>query len=144
MPEDAQKVSVLGLGLMGSAIARALLAKGHEVAVWNRSAGRSAHFEGISRVASSVSEACAASDVIVVCLLNCNAGNAVLRSHDIESVLPGRVLIQLTTGSPSDARRASKWADSCGADYLDGAILSRTHQSLIVLHCVHYGNQGRD
>ena len=29
-------VTCVGLGLMGSALARALLAAGHEVSVWNR------------------------------------------------------------------------------------------------------------
>ncbi len=40
-----------------------------------------------------------------------------------ESMLSGKVLIQLSTGSPADARRPSAWAQECGAAYLDGAIL---------------------
>jgi len=123
MPADVEKVSVIGLGLMGSALARALLAKGYEVTVWNRSPERSAEFEGLARVASSVLDACASSRVIVVCLLNYEAGQSLMRLSEIESVLAGKVLIQLSTGSPAEARRTSAWAQECGAAYLDGAIL---------------------
>jgi len=123
MAAEDGRVSVLGLGLMGSALARALLAKGYEVTVWNRSPEKSEEFEGLARVGSSVLDACAASSVIVVCLLNYEAGNALMRSPEVESVLSGKVLIQLSTGSPADARRTSAWAQACGADYLDGAIL---------------------
>lgn len=34
------KVTVLGLGSMGTALAGALLEAGHETTVWNRSAGK--------------------------------------------------------------------------------------------------------
>jgi len=124
MPAEDEKVSVLGLGLMGSALARALLAKGYEVTVWNRSPEKSAEFEGLARVAHSVLDACAASSVVVVCLLNYGAGDALMRSREVESMLSGKTLIQLSTGSPADARRTSAWARTCGAAYLDGAILA--------------------
>jgi len=123
MPADDKKVSVLGLGLMGSALATALLGQGYEVTVWNRSPEKCSEFEGLARVASSVLEACTASSVIVVCLLNYEASQCLLRLSEIESVLSGKVLIQLSTGSPAEARGTSAWAQECCAAYLDGAIL---------------------
>jgi 3-hydroxyisobutyrate dehydrogenase-like beta-hydroxyacid dehydrogenase len=108
---------------MGSALARAFLTKECEVTVWNRSPEKSAEFEGLARVAHSVLDACAASNVVVVCLLNYAAGEASMRSTEVESMLSGKVMIQLSTGSPADARRTSAWAQACGAAYLDGAIL---------------------
>jgi 3-hydroxyisobutyrate dehydrogenase-like beta-hydroxyacid dehydrogenase len=47
-----------------------------------------------------------------------------MRTREIEAVLSGKVLIQLSTGSPADARSTSAWAQACGATYLDGAILA--------------------
>jgi 3-hydroxyisobutyrate dehydrogenase-like beta-hydroxyacid dehydrogenase len=123
MPADEKKVSVLGLGLMGSALAKALLAKGYEVTVWNRSAEKSTEFEGLARIADSVLDACTWSSVIVVCLLNYEASQSLMRSSEVQAVLSGKKLIQLSTGSPADARRTSAWAQECGAAYLDGAIL---------------------
>jgi len=108
---------------MGSALAKALIAKGYQVTVWNRTPEKAAAFEGVANVASSVIDACAASGVIVVCLLNYEAWQLQMRSSEIEAVLSGKVLIQLSTGSPADARRTSAWARGCGAAYLDGAIL---------------------
>jgi len=110
MPAHEEKVPVLGLGLMGSVLAKALVAKGYEVTVWNRSPERAAGFEGLARVANSVLNACSSSRVIVVCLLNYEAGQSLMRSSEIESVLSGKVLIQLSTGSPADARGMSAWA----------------------------------
>lgn len=123
MPVDKERVSVVGLGLMGSALARALVAKGYEVTVWNRSQEKAAGFEGLAQVAGSVFDAFSASNVIVVCLLSYEAGDSLMRSPEIESALSGKVLIQLSTGSPAEARRMSAWAQACGAGYLDGAIL---------------------
>jgi 3-hydroxyisobutyrate dehydrogenase-like beta-hydroxyacid dehydrogenase len=123
MPTSDETVSVIGLGLMGSALAKALVAKGYEVTVWNRSPEKSAEFAGLARVASSILDAFTASGVIVVCLLNYEAGDSLMRSPEIESVLSGKVLIQLSTGSPAEARRTSAWAQACRAGYLDGAIL---------------------
>ena len=108
---------------MGSALSRALIAQGHEVTVWNRSREKSAEFEGPARVADSVLDACASSSVIVVCLLNYEASRSLLRLSEIESVLSGKVLIQMSTGSPAEARDMSAWAQETGAAYLDGAIL---------------------
>ncbi len=52
------RIAVLGLGMMGSAIARRLEDAGHELSVWNRSGGPSDEFAGRgARVLSSPSEA---------------------------------------------------------------------------------------
>ena len=123
MPAAYGRVSVIGLGLMGSALAKALVAKGYEVTVWNRSHEKAAEFAGLAQVADSVFDAFSASSVIVVCVLNYEASDSLIRSPEIESALSGKVLIQLSTGSPADARRTSAWARACGAGYLDGAIL---------------------
>jgi 3-hydroxyisobutyrate dehydrogenase-like beta-hydroxyacid dehydrogenase len=55
-------VSVLGLGAMGSALAKALVAAGHETTVWNRSAGK--ELPG-AHVTTTAGEAVRASPVVV-------------------------------------------------------------------------------
>jgi 3-hydroxyisobutyrate dehydrogenase-like beta-hydroxyacid dehydrogenase len=117
-------VTVIGLGLMGSALARAFLAGGYELTVWNRTATKAEPFEGYARVADSVRAACDASGVIVVSLLDYEASDTLLRNPEVEAVIPGKLLIQLTTGTPTGARNAEKWARASGADYLDGAIMA--------------------
>jgi 3-hydroxyisobutyrate dehydrogenase-like beta-hydroxyacid dehydrogenase len=122
MAADKTPVTVIGLGLMGSALAGAFQKAGHELTVWNRSPGRADPFRSSARVAASVREAVEASDIIVVSLLNYKAGNDVLRTPEVEGAIAGRTIVQLTTGTPNDARDSRAWAIQHSATYLDGAI----------------------
>jgi 3-hydroxyisobutyrate dehydrogenase-like beta-hydroxyacid dehydrogenase len=61
-----ERVAVLGLGLMGSALARTFAAGRRSPVVWNRSAARCEPFESLdASVAVSVLAAVSASDVVV-------------------------------------------------------------------------------
>jgi 3-hydroxyisobutyrate dehydrogenase-like beta-hydroxyacid dehydrogenase len=122
MADDGSAVTVLGLGLMGSALAQAFGRAGHELTVWNRSPGRTAPFEGSARIAGTVEDAVAASSTIVISLLDYGAANSVLRTAAVERIIAGRTVVQLTTGSPADARDSQAWAGKHDAAYLDGAI----------------------
>jgi 3-hydroxyisobutyrate dehydrogenase-like beta-hydroxyacid dehydrogenase len=42
--------------------------------------------------------------------------------------LASRMLVELSTGTPQDARDAEAWARERGADYLDGAIIATPSQ----------------
>ena len=117
------RVTVIGLGLLGSAMARAYVKAGFEVTVWNRSPAPTKAFSGSARIAGSVAEACAASEATIVCLINPDACRMALRSAETERALHNKTLIQLTTTTPSDARDEASWAEGCGASYLGGAIL---------------------
>ncbi|TYP76824.1 NAD(P)-dependent oxidoreductase [Paenibacillus methanolicus] len=116
-------VSVIGLGNMGQALAATFLAAGHPVTVWNRSAGKDERLvgNGAGR-AETAADAVAASRIIVVCL----STYEVVRSTfmPLKTELAGRVIVNLTTGTPDDARRMSAWAEEAGIDYLDGAIMA--------------------
>jgi 3-hydroxyisobutyrate dehydrogenase-like beta-hydroxyacid dehydrogenase len=107
---------------MGSAIAEALIADGHEVTVWNRTSEKTRPFDGRARVVSSVVEACQLNDVVIVCVLNYETSDALLRASDVEPLLTGKVLVQLSSGTPERAREAGRWAASVGVEYLDGTM----------------------
>lgn len=119
------KVTVIGLGLMGGALARALCNGGHEVTVWNRSPDKMRPFEVLgARAASRLTDAVAAGPFIVVCIDNYDSARHLLGADDVASVLRGRCVVQLSTGTPAEARAAGAWMAERGADYLDGAIMS--------------------
>ncbi|GHE89798.1 dehydrogenase [Amycolatopsis deserti] len=121
MTTDKPSVTVLGLGAMGTALAGALLSAGHPVTVWNRTAAKAdALVERGAARATSPAEAVAASQVVVACLLDYDSVREVL---DPES-LRGRTLVNLTNGTPGQARRFAEWAACQGADYLDGGIMA--------------------
>ena len=115
------EVTVIGLGNMGSALARALLKNGRAVTAWNRSPEKAAPLVDAGMVlAPSVDAALQASPLILICVTNYAAANSILEGA--AGALDGKLLVQFTTGSPQDARSSETWAHEQGADYLDCAI----------------------
>ncbi len=128
--KNVQKdLSVIGLGMMGGTLARLLLRNGYRVTIWNRTKTAAEPLVRDGAVlADSAAAAVAASSVVVVCVHNYKAANEILGTKEIASALEGRVLLQLTTGSPQEARDSEIWARERGADYLDGAIQAAPSQ----------------
>ena len=109
---------------MGSALARALVAAGNSVTVWNRSPGKAAALVGLGAAeARSFAEAVAASPVVLLCIDNYASTRALLEPEGKAGRLAGRTVVSLTTGTPRDAEDLSVWVSAQGARYLDGAIL---------------------
>ncbi|MEV0201779.1 NAD(P)-binding domain-containing protein [Nonomuraea sp. NPDC050691] len=118
----ANRVTVLGLGAMGSAIARTFAERGYRTTVWNRTAGKSAPLVDVgATAAATAAEAVAASPLVVVCLLDGAAVDEVLAS--VDTAVEGKVLVNLTSGSPAQARANERWASEHGAEYIDGKIM---------------------
>jgi 3-hydroxyisobutyrate dehydrogenase-like beta-hydroxyacid dehydrogenase len=118
-------ISILGLGLMGGALARAFLQAGHKILVWNRSPEKMGPFvdEGATG-APSVASAVTASPVILVCVDNYSVTQRFLDTDEVAPHLSGRTLIQLSTGMPREAREAAIWFNERGMAYIDGAMLA--------------------
>ena len=114
---------------MGSTLARLLLQKGYDVTVWNRTAARAASLVAQGAVlAPNAASAIAASPIVVVCVYDYKAARAIFEPNATASVMTGKLMIQLTTGSPADARTSERWAHDHGAEYLDGAIQAAPSQ----------------
>ena len=115
------EITVIGLGNMGSALARALLENGRAVTVWNRSSEKATPLVDKGAVlAPSPSAAITDSPIIMVCVTNYAAANHIL--DEVAANLSGKLLVQLTTGSPQDARASETWAHEHEAEYIDCAI----------------------
>ena len=122
-------VTIIGLGQMGQALVRALLANGHRVTVWNRTAARADEAKRAGAIlAADAAAAVGASPIVVVCVLDYAASDGVLGKAGVASGLRGKVLVQLSTGSPQDARDGETWARAHGIAYLDGALLATPGQ----------------
>jgi 3-hydroxyisobutyrate dehydrogenase-like beta-hydroxyacid dehydrogenase len=108
---------------MGSALAAALLERGHETTVWNRSAHRAQSLvDRGARLAATPEEAIAASPLTIACVLDYEVLHGIL--GPVAGSLAGKVLVNLTSGSPEQAHEAAAWARAHAADYLDGAIMT--------------------
>ncbi|NOK04350.1 NAD(P)-dependent oxidoreductase [Myxococcus xanthus] len=123
-PIRSAKMAVVGCGLMGSALARAFASAGHDVAVWNRTPSKASAVGGGTRAFDSLVEAVSGRELVVVSLSNYAAAAEVLSEKGVAAALTGTTLVQLTSGSPADAREGLAWAQAHGVDYLDAAILA--------------------
>ncbi|MES9805133.1 NAD(P)-dependent oxidoreductase [Streptomyces cinereoruber] len=120
-------VTVLGLGPMGRALAGAFLAAGVRTTVWNRTPGREGDLvERGAVLAASAEEAVAASALTVVCLVNYDATDSVLRRPEVTAALKGRTVANLSADTPERARDTDRWAAEHGIGYLEGAIMTPT------------------
>ena len=110
---------------MGSALARAFLKQGYGTTVWNRTKSKCEPLAQLgAKIAPSVLDAVTPVEVIVVNLKDYVTGDLLLRSDDVTKALRGKLVVQLTSGSPRLARETANWARSNEIQYLDGAIMA--------------------
>lgn len=120
-----RKITVLGAGRMGSALTLAFLERGHTVTVWNRTASKCAPLAAKgARVASSVEDAVSGADIVVGNVSDYATTTTILHPSAVARALSGKVLVQLATGSPRQARELAAWAREHRIVYLDGAIMA--------------------
>jgi len=104
------KIGFLGLGEMGTPMARRLLRAGHDLVVWNRSPERTAPLvqEGAA-VAPSPARAGAGADFVITMLATPEALEQVLFGTGglAPALSPGQVLIDMSTVGPDEVRSAA-------------------------------------
>ena len=123
------KVGFIGLGLMGSRLARRLHSTGWKIRAWNRSSQPATQInkEGIA-VAPSVASLVAGSDVILSSLANDEAVRSVYldRGGVLSEAKPGTVILEMSTISPELSRSLHEEARKRGINFLDVAISGST------------------
>ena len=114
------EATVIGLGAMGSAVARALLRGGHRVTLWNRTEARAEPLvqEGAA-LAPDLSAAIGASPVSIICVDGYDVTGEILSAPDVDSQMAGRTMVQASSGTPQEARDAERCAHAQDAAYLD-------------------------
>ena len=118
------RIGIAGLGRMGSAMAERLIEVGHELTVWNRSPAKMQPLVDMGAApAATAAAAVEASPVVLVNIDDYSSTRALFEAADVVEKLSGRVVVQLSTGTPHEAREFEAWFNSLGADYLDGALL---------------------
>ncbi|URN09354.1 NAD(P)-binding domain-containing protein [Actinomadura madurae] len=104
MDNETAPVTVIGLGLMGRALAGAFLRAGHPTTMWNRTASKAEQLvaEG-ARLAPTVGDALETSSVAIVCLTDYEVVRELFGADEIK--LDGTLLINLTSGDSAQAGR---------------------------------------
>nr|MBO2501381.1 NAD(P)-dependent oxidoreductase [Thermoanaerobacterales bacterium] len=118
----ATDVTVLGLGAMGSALARALVGAGHRTVVWNRTASRAEPLVALgAEAAPDPAAAVAGADVVIVSLVDGEAATAVLTAAG--PALAGTTVVELTSLTPREAEAIGELVEGAGAAYVSGSVM---------------------
>jgi len=114
-------VAFLGLGIMGRPMASNLVKAGHEVTVWNRTAGKAV--EG-ARAAASPAEAAVGAEVVWTCVSDTQAVQNVLFGPQgvYESLAAGQLIVDSSTISPSATRQFAERVRARGVQYVDAPV----------------------
>jgi 3-hydroxyisobutyrate dehydrogenase-like beta-hydroxyacid dehydrogenase len=122
------KIGFLGLGKMGSAMARRLLAAGHEITVWNRThtASEALAAEG-AIAAATIAEAARGKDAVVSMLFDDAANEEVLLGPEgvLSGMDAGALHIACSTISVALSERFAREHASRGQEYVAAPVFGR-------------------
>lgn len=119
------KVGFVGLGVMGGGVARRLLEAGHEVAGYNRSREKAVPLVELGLDLKETPRGVAkAADVVFSMVTNAAALEAVTEGPDgiLAGLGPGKVYVDMTTGTPEASRALADRVAELGAQMLDAPV----------------------
>jgi 3-hydroxyisobutyrate dehydrogenase len=126
----AEKLGYLGLGMMGFPMTRRLLKAGHDVTVWNRSAGKAtALVEAGAKSASRPQDVAEAAGIIFMCLTDAAAVEEVVFGADGLASASGqnKLVVDFSSIHPDAARAiAARLKAANGMGWIDAPVSGGT------------------
>lgn len=123
-------VAFLGLGAIGRPMAARIVAGGHSLAVWNRTAERAKSFaaETGARLADTPAEAARGAQVVITCLPTSRDVESLLDGADglLAGIGNGSTFIDCTSGDPAGCRRIAARLAERGASFIDAPVSGGT------------------
>jgi 3-hydroxyisobutyrate dehydrogenase len=119
------KIGFIGLGNMGSAMARRLVAAGVEPYLWNRSQVRLTPFRGTNaHICASAEIVLERSDLILLMLSDDDAVAAVLnlRQSGARPPLANKIIVNMGTGAPARALSHQAAVAALGGTYVEAPV----------------------
>jgi 3-hydroxyisobutyrate dehydrogenase len=119
------RVAFLGLGIMGSGMARRLLGAGFNVSVYNRSAGRTRPLaEAGALVTASPRDAASRADIVFTMVADDDASRAVWEGDEgaIAGVKRGALLVECSTVTVDRIGELAAAAERCGCTLVDAPV----------------------
>ncbi len=118
------KLAVLGVGLMGRAIAERLKACGHDVIVFNRTPEKAQALAPLGiAVAATGAEAVAGAEQVLLVLSDAAAIEAVVCAPAVKALLAGKLVIQMGTIAPEESQRVAQVVEAAGGHYAEAPVL---------------------
>lgn len=126
---DKVKVGFIGLGNMGSRMAKRLLDHGYVVVAYDKDSARAEAVAGKQGfVAKNILELASTVDVLLSCLTNDEAVQSVYAGPQgvFAGAAAGMVVLEMSTISPESSRDLHKLGARCGIEVMDVAISGST------------------
>ena len=123
---DRSPVAFLGLGRMGHPMAARVLAAGHPLAIWNRTAARGEDLATRgARLARTPGDAVRGARVIITMLADPSAVERVLAGDDgvLRALERGAVLADCSTVGPEHSRAFAAQCADAGAGFVDAPVM---------------------
>ena len=118
------EVSVIGLGAMGSGIARTLIEGGCKVSVWNRSRAKVDDLVAVGAIGcNEPREALDANTLVIVCVSDYAVWRHIIQEHSLASHFEDTCIIQLTTGTIDDVQTHASLIQDNGGRLVEGAVM---------------------
>jgi 3-hydroxyisobutyrate dehydrogenase len=127
-----KRITFLGLGLMGAAMARRLLDNGFELTVWNRNASRAESVvKAGARIAASPADAARGADAVIAMLADDDASRAVWlgESGALAVMDRGALAIDSSTLTVGWMRELGAQAATRGVRFLDAPVTGSKPQA---------------
>jgi 3-hydroxyisobutyrate dehydrogenase len=125
-----EKLGYLGLGMMGIPMARRLIDAGHEISVWNRSAGKApALVEAGAKLTKNPREVATSSSIIFMCVTDAAAVDEVVFGADGLASVPGtdKLVVDFSSIHPDKARSiAAQLKAANGMGWIDAPVSGGT------------------
>jgi 3-hydroxyisobutyrate dehydrogenase-like beta-hydroxyacid dehydrogenase len=123
------KIAFLGLGKMGTAVARLLLKAGEDLTVWNRTTSHAEALESDgAKVALRPAEAVQGRDVVFTMVIDDPALEQVLYDGNVlESMQKGAIHVSLSTLSVALSRKLTAEHEKRGQHFVAAPVFGRPH-----------------
>lgn len=117
------RIAILGTGVMGTAITQIYQKAGYKPVVWNRTLSKTKPLtDAGSDLATTVSEAITAGDLIISAVASYENLTEMLKNVQISG--QGKILVNICSGTPEQARAFGTFIASKNITYLDAAAMS--------------------
>lgn len=123
---ERQAIGIIGLGLLGTALAERLLETGYRVVVYNRTRSKANPLIALGAIWSD--NPFAKCHRVIVSLYTSKVVAKVLVKLE-NGLQPGQILMDTTTGEPSETAALGKWLERRKVRYLETPIAASSEQT---------------
>lgn len=125
------KIGIIGIGLMGRALARRFIAEGYDIGLYNRSTDKlTALVDDGALAFETPGTLVERSDTVILMVSDAGAISDILSDQSCRTGLAGKTIVQMATISPQQSRDIAEYVATHGADYLEAPVLGSIPEAL--------------